>query len=190
MKLWVGVIALLTLLAGCDAPNTRLDPAKIGIAGDQSDQAVDGLIVGHRLMEAGEYELALKAYARAAGAHGLNADVLSSMGAANLKLGRLNQAETLLRRAVEKDPDSVPAWNNLGVILMETGRTGEARAVFRNAFALDNGNSDEIRENLRLAIAKTEKTGYDEPKKNRFELVRRGKGRFLLLNTPDANEEQ
>ncbi len=29
--------------------------------------SVDGLLVGHRLMEAGEYELALKSYYRAAG---------------------------------------------------------------------------------------------------------------------------
>ncbi len=32
---------------------------------DGSRQGVDGLEVGHRLMEAGEYELALKAYYRA-----------------------------------------------------------------------------------------------------------------------------
>jgi len=70
---------------------------------DTSRQAVDGLTVGHRLMAAGEYELALKAYYRAGAVHGLNVDVLSALGSANLKLGRLGQAEKLLRRAVAKD---------------------------------------------------------------------------------------
>ena len=82
----------------------------------------DGLIVGHRLMEAGEYELALKAYLRAASEDGVNADVLSAIGSANLKLGRLGQAEQILRRALEMDPTFVPALNNLGVVLMERGQ--------------------------------------------------------------------
>ena len=72
---------------------------------DARGEAVDGLLVGHRLMEAGEYELALKAYYRAAAEQGINVDVLSAIGSANLALGRLGQAETLLRRAVEAGPD-------------------------------------------------------------------------------------
>ena len=46
------------------------------------------MTVGHRLMAAGEPELALKAYLRGAGEVGINADVLSSIGSANLALGR------------------------------------------------------------------------------------------------------
>ena len=42
------------------------------------------MTVGHRLMEAGEPELALKAYLRGAGETGINADVLSAIGSANL----------------------------------------------------------------------------------------------------------
>ncbi len=73
-------------------------------------------------MAAGEYELALKAYLRAASEDGVNADVLSAIGSANLKLGRLGQAEQILRRALEMDPTFVPALNNLGVVLMERGQ--------------------------------------------------------------------
>jgi hypothetical protein len=36
-------------------------------------------------MAAGEYELALKAYLRAAAEHGLNVDTLSAIGSANLR---------------------------------------------------------------------------------------------------------
>ena len=150
---------------------------------DARGQGVDGLLVGHRLMEAGEFELALKAYLRAAGENGMSVDVLSALGSANLQLGRLGQAEALLRRAVEIDPSFVPAQNNLGVVLMERGKVGEARVVFQQAFALDSGSSDSIRENLRTAIAMTEETVYDtveEPPK--FSLVRRAPGQYALLS--------
>jgi Flp pilus assembly protein TadD len=194
MQHWVGIFAAVCVLAACQHTNSGLQNDRVGVKAPpgtaQITEAVDGLIVGHRLMAAGEYELALKAYSRAAGEHGLNADTLSALGSANLRLGRLKQARTLLNSAVERDPKSVPAWNNLGVVLMEMGLEGEARSVFRNAFALDNGNSEEIRENLRLAIAKIENTTYAETNENKFELVRRGNGRYLLLSTPVSDVEQ
>ena len=137
-------------------------------------------------MEAGEYELALKAYYRAASERGINSDVLSAIGSADLKLGRLGQAEKILRRALEDDPTFVPAINNLGVVLMELGKFGEARAMFQKAFALDSGTSDEIRDNLRLAIARSERSVYGDPiiaeEEPTFNLVRRGEGDFVLLS--------
>jgi tetratricopeptide (TPR) repeat protein len=149
---------------------------------DTRGEAVDGLLVGHRLMEAGEPELALKAYLRAAGEQGIDVDVLSALGSANLALGRLGQAEQMLRRALEDDPTFVPALNNLGCVLMEQGKIGEARLVFQQAYAEDSGQSDSIRENLRLAIAKTERQDYDvEEETGEFSLVRREKGRYVLL---------
>jgi tetratricopeptide (TPR) repeat protein len=160
-------------------PNLPSDAAHI-------DEAVDGLIVGHRLMAAGEYEVALRAYTRAASDHGLNADVLSALGSANLKLGRLGQAKKLLKRAVEKDEKFVPAWNNLGVVLSNEGNLREAKRVFQLAYSLDSGKSEEIRTNLTKIIAKIENSGYTPDNKNKnndFDLVRRGNGRYLLLKT-------
>lgn len=144
-------------------------------------EGVDGLLVGHRLMAAGEYELALKAYYRAAATEGATVDVLSAIGSANLKLGRLGQAEQILRRATEKDDRFVPAWNNLGVVLMEQGKPAEAARVFQLAYGLDSGQSDSIRENLKRALAKIEKPAYDPPQDSPFKLVRRGAGEYLLL---------
>lgn len=152
---------------------------------DGGRNGVDGLMVGHRLMASGEHELALKSYLRAAGQQGATVDVLSAIGSANLALGRLGQAEQILRRAIEQDPSFVPAQNNLGVALMEQGKVGEARAVFQRAFALDSGKTDEIRENLKQAIAASEKTIYDAPKaaeKPVMALVRRGQGSYVLLS--------
>ncbi|MER5171753.1 tetratricopeptide repeat protein [Thioclava sp. GXIMD2076] len=144
-------------------------------------EGVDGLIVGHRLMAAGEYDLALKAYYRAMAEQGVNVDTLSAIGSANLKLGRLGQAEQILRRATEEDGTFVPAWNNLGVVLMEEGKVAEAARTFRIAYGLDNGESDAIRENLMHALAKIDKPVYDPAKEQTFKLVRRGRGEYLLL---------
>ena len=190
MRLWVG-LTFGFFLAGCSEDgfvaggNTEAEDSPFAPQVDRRDDAVDGLIVGHRLMAAGQYELALDAYLQGAAEHGLNADVLSALGSANLKLGRLGQSEKLLRDAIKKDQKFVPAWNNLGVVLMETGRTGEASRVFQTAFALDSGNSDEIRENLDRALANIQNPAYSSEKNNEaFELVRRGNGRYLLLETP------
>lgn len=184
-------LAAILFLAACTAggfghlqntPNAAPVP-------DSRKLGVDGLLVGHRLMAAGEYDLALKAYLRAAAEQGINVDVLSAIGSANLKLDRLGQAEQILRRAIEEDPTFVPALNNLGVVLMERGKLGEARVVFQQAFALDSGQTDSIRENLRLAIAQTEANVYpgedgqntEGPSEPKYDLMRRGNGDYVLL---------
>lgn len=177
-------MAIMTGLAACNTGGLNASDGVFapGVSGESD---IDGLIVGHRLMAAGEFELALRAYTRAAAQQGLNVDTLSALGSANLRLGRLGQAERLLRRAVEEDADFPPAWNNLGVILMEQGRVAEASEMFRRAFATDDGNSDEIRDNLRFALAQLENPGYDPAQENeQFQLIRRGPGDFLILNAP------
>lgn len=171
------------LLAACQ-PAADFSPDGLpGRAADVSE-AVDGLAVGHRLMQAGEFELALRAYFRAAAEQGPSVDVLSAIGSANLRLGRLGQAEQMLRRAVDLDPTFVPALNNLGVIAAEQRSWGEARHLFQTAFALDSGRSEEIRANLRLSLANLERSQYSSKNNHNFALMRRGQGRYLLLSTP------
>ena len=145
---------------------------------------MDNLDVGHRLIAAGEYELAIKSFNRAALEEGLNIEVLSGLGSANLGLGRLNQAEKLLRQAVKEDGEQPEVWNNLGVVLMERGKTVEAEQIFRKAYALDNGESDAIRDNLRLALAKSENSDNTSLDGEEYKLVRRGAGDFLIQLTP------
>jgi len=182
LKQICGAFVLILAMAAC-APQP-FTPDQLGTRADIAE-AVDGLLVGHRLMAAGEFDLALRAYYRAAADQGGSADVLSAIGSANLRLGRLGQAEQTLRRALDQDQGFVPAINNLGVVLAEQRRWGEARYLFQSAFALDSGRSQEIRENLRLAIAKLQESGYTaENNNNNFALVRRGNGRYLLLDTP------
>ena len=174
------------LLMGCQAgigatgtPGAQ-GPFAPGI--NPNEQAVDGLVVGHRLMDAGEYELALQAFARAAGQQGgqLNLEVLLGMGSANLGLGRLGQAEALLRQAIAKDGQQPTAWNNLGVVLNEQGKYAEAAETFKRAYALDNGASDAIRDNLRKAMEKLDDPGYTEDNAPEYSLVRGGRDSYLI----------
>ncbi|MEM8658246.1 MAG: tetratricopeptide repeat protein [Pseudomonadota bacterium] len=171
----------LAFLMGCVETEQRLDT--IGPVLDTAAfvDGEDGLTIGHRLMDAGEYEVALKAYYTAGAEMGLNADVLSAIGSANLRLGRLGQAERILRRALDEDDRFVPAWNNLGVVLNAKGEFGEAREAFRVAFALDNGASESIRQNLQALDAKLEEVVPDAPPEEDFRLVRQGNGVYLLL---------
>jgi len=185
LKIAISAGLAVSMLAACDPAGGLRQSAGSPFAPEgvaQDEQSVDGLIVGHRLMAAGQYELALDAYYRAAGEQGINADVLSAIGSADLKLGRLGQAEQILRRATELDEKFPAAWNNLGVVLMEEHPFGEAARVFKLAFALDSGQSAEIRENLRLALAKLNDPAYSEPE-SEFRLVRRGPGYYRLLAT-------
>ncbi len=183
-----GLCLCLGLLSACETTGGfgvggLSNPQNAPPAADGSRRAEDGLMVGHRLLEAGEYELALKAYLRAASEQGINADVLSAIGSANLKLGRLGQAEQILRRALELEPTFVPALNNLGVVLMEQGKYGEAMLVFQQAFVLNSGQSDSIRENLQLAIARLEAPVYGDPEQEEpvLELLRQVEGESVLL---------
>lgn len=183
--LWFCLFALFT---ACDQREGALDALyegpKAPTGTKKVTEAVDGLLVGHRLMAAGEFELALRSYTRAAAEQGLNADIYSAMGSANLKLGRLGQAKALLKTATEKDPKFVPAWNNLGVVYSSEGAYRQAAEVFKLAFALDSGKSDEIRQNLTRALENSKENGYPDIQENQaYELVRRGNGRYLLLET-------
>lgn len=178
-------IALATLaalaLGGCAGgiggrgPADPLAPP--GLA--RGPDIVDPLVVGDRLMAAGEPELALESYIRAAaGPRRPTTQVRVAMADANLGLGRLGQAERLLRDVVAEEPRNAPALNNLGVVLLERGETGEAHGLFRSAFALQP--SPEIRENLRVSGARLAGAVYTEPRDDAFTLTRRDNGVYDL----------
>ncbi|MCV3272875.1 tetratricopeptide repeat protein [Roseobacter sinensis] len=175
-------------LAGCvtGTDPVALPEGQVDAPGvDLSGEAVDGVEVGHRLLAAGEYELAIKSFHRAALERGaMDAEILAGLGSANLGLGRLGQAETLLRRAIAMEDAQPEDWNNLGVVLMEAGKPVEAEQIFKRAFALDNGESVEIRDNLRLALAKSENSATNGVQTDDYKLVRRGSSAFLIRQTP------
>ncbi len=155
----------------------RLDAPGIDLRSD----GADNLETGHRLIASGQYELAIRSFNRAAIDRGtIDAEILSGLGTANLGLGRLGQAETLLRRAVERDATQPEIWNNLGVVLMERGKNADATQILRKAFALDNGESVSIRDNLRLALEKSEMSDTSSDNVDEYKLVRRGSADYLI----------
>ena len=155
----------------------RLDAPGVDLRAD----GADNLETGHRLVASGQYELAIRSFNRAAIDRGtIDAEILSGLGTANLGLGRLGQAETLLRRAVERDATQPEIWNNLGVVLMERGKNADATQIFRKAFALDNGESVSIRDNLRLAIEKSENSILPSDTGEAYKLVRRGSADYVI----------
>lgn len=182
MKKALWAIAMTATLAACSSGGlgARDDGNPFAPEIDPRSEAVDGLLVGHRLMQAGQHDLALKNFTRAASEQGLTGEVLVALGSANLALGRLNQSEQLLRRAVKVEEDWPEAWNNLGVVLMERGKVAEASEIFKRAYALDNGESDAIRDNLRLALAKVENSLYGNETEQEYKLVRRGSSQYLI----------
>jgi len=175
----------VALAAACAPGGLKQDKDSPWAPGaDHRGQAENGLLVGNRLMAAGEHELALEAFTRAALDQGLTPEVLSGMGSAKLGLRRLGQAEELLRQAVEADPSWPEPMNNLGVALMERGKAAEAVQVFQRAYALDNGESDAIRDNLRLALAKLENPAHTDPQNQDYKLVQQGGGSYLIRKAP------
>ena len=185
MKKKLGALAtgavFLTALGACET--TSSGPfAPAGTKGGV--EAVDPLVVGNRLMAGGEYELARDAYLRAAAETGVSAEILTAIGSADLQLGRLGQAERNLRAATEMDEFYVPAWNNLGVVLMEQGKFAEAKLIFEIAFKIDSGKTESIANNLKLALAKSQDPGYVDENITNFSLIRQGSGEYLLLGSP------
>lgn len=171
------------MLAGCvpDVPGRgAVAPGPLFAPGRTDGAAlVDPVVVGDRLMQAGEPELALDAYIRAAGSPAeITPDLRMAMAEANIALGRLSQAERLLREVVAEAPRNAEAWNNLGVVLLERGETGEAHICFKTAFALQP--LPEIRKNLRVSAARLMNIGYD-PETTTFTLTRRTNGAYGLI---------
>ncbi len=174
---------VIIMVASCTETGQSGDLEAPGL--DPKGSAANEIEVGNRLMQAGEYELALKSFARAALDQGMTPQILTSMGTANLGLRRLGQAEDLLRRAVKDDPNWPAPWNNLGVLLVEIGEYPEAAQVFKRAYALDNGESDAIRDNLRLALAKMDNPVNIPPEEQEeYELEQLGDGQFRLRKLP------
>lgn len=60
----------------------------------------------------------------------------NNLGICLLELGRLEEAERLLRDVVGGHPEFADAWNNLGAVLHGAGRQEEAEGCVRRALAL------------------------------------------------------
>lgn len=170
------LLIALTALAGC-APGGGFP----GFAPREAPApAPDPLAEAQALARAGAHEDALRAYLRAALAYGMTGDVLAGMGSSNLALGRLGQAQEQLRRATREDPANVAAWNNLGVVLMELDQPGPARGIFEHALGLPGGDTEEIRANFELALARSRNSARLADEAGDYVLIGQGGGTYRL----------
>lgn len=172
-------LSLGAFLAACEPGPDTLAP--LDNRDDLPSRELNSLEAGDLLMAAGEPDDALSVYYRVANREGLTAEVLGAIGTANLALGRLNQAEKTLRASIDLDAGFATTWNNLGVVLVNRGDWAEAAEVFRVAFGLDDGESTEIRDNLRFAEQNVANIADETALPANYRLVRRGNGRYLLV---------
>lgn len=181
------IAAFIIMISAVSCTKTGLEQlsnSPFAPAVDVGGRAEDPIVVGNRLMAAQQYDLALESFQLAAAHHGQTGGLLGAMGSAKLGLGQLGQAEDMLRRAVHKDPQWPELWNNLGVVLAEQREIPEAYLVFKKAYALDNGDSDTIRDNLTRALAALDEMTYstDEQNYSEFALARIDRSVYALRN--------
>ena len=103
---------------------------------------------GTFLTEAKDFELASTLYEAACSAFPKSGLLLGGWSYSLAKLGRLDDAVTIQRRAVALDPDNPEVLSDLGWALIESGGFAEAEEVLRKAVALSPPDYDRPRHNL------------------------------------------
>jgi tetratricopeptide (TPR) repeat protein len=88
---------------------------------------------GRKLFEAQQWEAAVAAFAAARAQNPQDAAAVSSLAAALLRVGRIEEAETCAREAVALNEQRAASWANLGACLFELERWTEAAEAFRAA---------------------------------------------------------
>jgi predicted O-linked N-acetylglucosamine transferase (SPINDLY family) len=85
--------------------------------------------------DAGDWSAA-ETYCQHVVSKGEHAGALGLLGLIAAQTRRLEQAATLLERAVAADPETAPPYNNLGIVLRELGRPAQALASYERALEL------------------------------------------------------
>lgn len=95
-----------------------------------------------------------------------NGNVVDSLGWAQFKLGRVDEAEATLRRAAELSPFSPEVRKHLGEVLVKRGKLVEAAEQWDRALAFvfpDRAALEKRLGDLRIRIAKEQAAGLDAP---------------------------
>jgi tetratricopeptide (TPR) repeat protein len=93
-------------------------------------------LLGLIAQERGQTEAALGHLRQACAAPGARAIYFSNFAEMCRRAHLLEEAEQAARRAVGLDADLPAAWNNLGIVLQETGRYAESRTCLERVLAL------------------------------------------------------
>lgn len=124
-----GLIAFLGigLLAGCTAPATT---------GTRDYDGGSRLRVAAAAENSGQFDVALSLYASAAAAEPGRADIQARFAAALARSGNIAQADQVLAKASERQPDDPVLLLQLGRLRLRTGAAEEALAIFGRLLAV------------------------------------------------------
>ena len=114
-------------------PAKAMDWYRLALAGSPGRWSyLAGL--GNAQQAAGRPDLAADSFARASALAPWETDVLFSLGQSYAKLGKFEDAIRVLRQAVERNPESAAAFNDLGSALLRmAGRASGAEDFLREA---------------------------------------------------------
>ena len=142
----------------------------------------DPVEIGKRLLAADQPEMALASFQRALATGDVSSDALVGVAVASLKLGRRKDARVFLRAAIDADPNSAVARNNLGVLLLDDGDYAGALSEFQLAFALTDGADRAIATNLAMAEHAHQVALGSQPELDaaEFDVIQYGHGVFRL----------
>jgi Flp pilus assembly protein TadD len=101
------------------------------------------------LQQQGRYEEAVEQYLALLKLEPRAADALCNCGVSLMQLGKLDEAETFMRRALALDVRSLAAWNDLALLHQRAGRNEQAVALAREG--LRRADSTHLRNTLGLA---------------------------------------
>ena len=92
--------------------------------------------VAELLLQEGDAVEAIHLLERAGALSSADPTLLNGLAVAYGRVSRFEEAETLLRRAIENDEDLPLTWLNLGVCLQAQGRNSDATVAYRQALRL------------------------------------------------------
>ena len=173
--------ASAVLLSGCGAEVAQRADLHVGTLAADATGPRARAAIGRSAdaLDEGRGEAALDHALRAAGHAGLTPEVVLSMARANVALGRLGQAERLLRPLAEARPADAAVQSEFGRLLLAMNRPAEAARVLRLAFSLDPDDAL-ARDGLSESLARLDATGYDPSHENAFTLGHEGGGLYVL----------
>ncbi len=93
--------------------------------------------LGAALNAAGDAAGSIEAFERARRAGDDGPDVLNQLALVYAGSGRINEARTIFRTLIDRNPGAATAWFNLGLFELQNRRRDEAAAAFRRATAID-----------------------------------------------------
>jgi len=127
---WV-ILAMVVLLGACaQSPKSNETSAQESTALNRARVHTD---LATAYYGAGQYEVALEEVRIALDADDKYLPAVNQLGLIHLALGQMDQAQTVLQRAIRLDPDDPSINNNYGMLLCTRGDATEAMRYFEKA---------------------------------------------------------